>query len=51
MVSIHGVMYHEKLKFLSLGNGGTRGEGKMEGWSRRCVWVQDTAASVGREPR
>lgn len=49
MVSVHRVTYHEMLKFLSLGNGGIGGEGKMERWARRCVWVQDTAASVDTE--
>lgn len=49
VVSVHGVTCHEKLKFLSLGKGATGGEGKMERWARRCVWVQDTAASVDTE--
>ena len=49
MVSVHGVTDHGTLKFLSLGNGGIGGEGKMERWARRCVWVQDTAASVDTE--
>ena len=50
VVSVHRVIYHKKLKFLSLGNRGTRGEGKGERWAGRCAWVQDTAASVDTEP-
>lgn len=50
MVSVHRVIYHKKLKFLSLGKRGTRGERKVERWARRCAWVKDTAASVDTEP-
>ena len=50
VVSVHRVIYHKKLKFLSLGNRGTRGERKVERWARRCAWVKDTAASVDMEP-